>query len=199
MSTYMKSSDIAHVTHSGHHTVNRALRLSWLTGSVIQKSLQAGRPRLLTSPDAAYLEACIECTLDIFIHELQSALRDARGVNVSRQTIEKTLRIVYERHDKLNLLALYLKNQPDHIPLVPASATAYGFDFYVTDDEDQNNGPIIFKEQGAGPEGVVDVLKSYLEKHKHSNEVILLHKWLDDLITAAEHAYMSAKVSVLSG
>ncbi|KAG2029559.1 hypothetical protein BDR03DRAFT_1096255 [Suillus americanus] len=124
-----------------------------------------------------------------------------------------------ERHDKLNLLALYLKNLPDHIPLVPASATAYGFDFYVADDEDvsemgeigalnrefeirlgqRNNGPIIFKERGAGLEGVVDVLNSYLEKHKHSNEVVLLHKWLDDPITAAEHAYMSAKVSVLSG
>ncbi|KAG2036018.1 hypothetical protein BDR03DRAFT_961079, partial [Suillus americanus] len=82
-----------------------------------------------------------------------------------------------KRHDKLNLLALYLKNLPDHIPLVPASATANGFDFYVADDEDvsdmgeigalnrefeirlgqRNNGPIIFKERGAGLEGVVDV------------------------------------------
>ncbi|KIK33648.1 hypothetical protein CY34DRAFT_64194, partial [Suillus luteus UH-Slu-Lm8-n1] len=60
----------------------------------------------------------------------------------------------------------------------------------------RNNGPIIFKERGAGLEGVVDVLKSYLEEHKHSNEVVLLDKWLDDLITAAEHAYISAKVSV---
>jgi hypothetical protein len=121
-----------------------------------------------------------------------------------------------ERHNKLNLLALYLKNLPDDIPLVHSSATAYGFDYYVANDEDildmgeigalnrqfkiqlgqRNNGPIIFKERGAGLEGVVDVLKSYLEEHKHSNEVVLLEKWLDDLITAAEHAYMSAKVSV---
>ncbi|KAG1849288.1 hypothetical protein DFJ58DRAFT_662446 [Suillus subalutaceus] len=40
-----------------------------------------------------YLEACVERTPDIFPHEeLQSALRDARGTNVSLQTIEKTLR-----------------------------------------------------------------------------------------------------------
>ncbi|KAG2028485.1 hypothetical protein BDR03DRAFT_1019739 [Suillus americanus] len=80
---------------------------------------------------------------------------------------------------------------------------SYGFDFYAADDEDilnmgeigapnrafeirldqRNNGPIIFKERGAGLEGVVDVLKSHCEKHEHSNEVALLHKWLDDLIT----------------
>ncbi|KAG1845914.1 hypothetical protein DFJ58DRAFT_706024 [Suillus subalutaceus] len=122
----------------------------------------------------------------------------------------------WEIHNKLSLLALYLKNLPDTIPLVHASATQYGFDFYAADDEDildmgeigalnrafeirlgqRNNGPIIFKERGVGLEGVVDVLKSYFEKHEHSNEVALLHKWLDDLITAAEHAYASAKVPV---
>lgn len=110
MSAHMKSRDIAHVTHSGHRTVNRVLRLSRLTGSVIHKPLQAGCPRLLTSSDATvssiiwhaklsyylhnshqYLEACVERTPDIFLHELQSALWDARGINVSLQTIEKTL------------------------------------------------------------------------------------------------------------
>ncbi|KAG2749320.1 hypothetical protein P692DRAFT_201908963 [Suillus brevipes Sb2] len=110
MSAHMKSKDIAHVTHSSHRTVNRVLRLSRLTGSVIQKPLQAGRPCLLTSSDATasiiiwhaklnyyshnshqYLEACVEHTPDIFLHELQSALWDARGVDVSLQTIEKTL------------------------------------------------------------------------------------------------------------
>ncbi|KAJ8587977.1 hypothetical protein M405DRAFT_277266 [Rhizopogon salebrosus TDB-379] len=39
MSAHMKSSDIAHVTHSSHRTVNRALRLSRLTGSVVQRPL----------------------------------------------------------------------------------------------------------------------------------------------------------------
>ena len=36
MSAHMKSSDIACVTHSNHRTINRALRLSRLTGSVVQ-------------------------------------------------------------------------------------------------------------------------------------------------------------------
>jgi hypothetical protein len=61
MSAHMKSSDIARVTHSSHRTVNRALCLSRLTGSVVQRPLQAGRPRLLTALDAAvsHAVACV--------------------------------------------------------------------------------------------------------------------------------------------
>jgi hypothetical protein len=96
MSAHMKSSDIARVTHSSHRTVNRALRLSHLTGSVVQRPLQAGRPRLLTALDAAvshtvacvalltspsqYLDACVERTPDFFLLELQHELREARDV-----------------------------------------------------------------------------------------------------------------------
>ncbi|KAJ8594063.1 hypothetical protein M405DRAFT_809797 [Rhizopogon salebrosus TDB-379] len=54
MSAHMKSSDIARVTHSSHriYTVNR---------SVVQRPLQAGRPRLLTALDAAvnHAVACV--------------------------------------------------------------------------------------------------------------------------------------------
>ena len=50
-----KSSDIARVTHSNHRTINRALRLSRLTGSVVQKPLQAGCPRQLT-PQATHAD-----------------------------------------------------------------------------------------------------------------------------------------------
>ncbi|KIK33840.1 hypothetical protein CY34DRAFT_98930 [Suillus luteus UH-Slu-Lm8-n1] len=104
-----------------------------------------------------------------------------------------------ERRNKLNLLALYLKNLPDDIPLVHSSATAYGFDFYVADDDESvtidmgaigalnrafeirlgqhNNRPIIFKERGAGLEGVVDVLKSYLQKPaKLDSKVLANHE-----------------------
>jgi hypothetical protein len=61
MSVHTKSSDIARVTHSSQRTVNRALRLSRLTGSVIQGPLQAGRPRLLIALDAAvsHAMACV--------------------------------------------------------------------------------------------------------------------------------------------
>ncbi|KAJ8582873.1 hypothetical protein M405DRAFT_692426, partial [Rhizopogon salebrosus TDB-379] len=91
MSAHMKSSDIARVTHSSHRTVNRALRLSRLTGSVVQRPLQAGRPRLLTALDVAYLDACVERTPDIFLLELQHELREARDVDVSLTTIDRTL------------------------------------------------------------------------------------------------------------
>jgi hypothetical protein len=61
MSVHTKSSDIARVTHSSQRTVNRAIRLSRLTGSVIQGPLQADRPRLLTALDAAvsHAVACV--------------------------------------------------------------------------------------------------------------------------------------------
>ncbi|OJA11660.1 hypothetical protein AZE42_10556 [Rhizopogon vesiculosus] len=62
MSAHMKFSNIACVTHSNHRTINRALRLSRLTGSVVQKPLQAGCPRQLTPHDVKYLEACVEHT-----------------------------------------------------------------------------------------------------------------------------------------
>jgi transposase len=121
MSAHMKSSDIAHVTHSNHRTINCALRLSRLTGSVIQKPLQAGRPRQLTAHDVAvshnlllptgkfitlpsqYLEACIERTPDIYLHELQHALWEGRDVDVSLVTIDRMLhRHGYSRR-KVNL------------------------------------------------------------------------------------------------
>jgi hypothetical protein len=59
-----------------------------------------------------------------------------------------------------------------------------------------NNGPAIFKEKGVGLEGVVDVLQSNIDRHTHLGEVMLLHKWLDDLIAAAVHAYSAADVLV---
>jgi hypothetical protein len=82
VSAHMKSSDIARVTHSNHHTINRALRLSHLTGSMVRKPLQAGCPRQLTPHDvkvslmchwksttllSQYLEACVAHTPDIYM------------------------------------------------------------------------------------------------------------------------------------
>ncbi|OJA15427.1 hypothetical protein AZE42_13982, partial [Rhizopogon vesiculosus] len=100
-----------------------------------------------------------------------------------------------ETREKLCLLAQYLKNLPNTIPMVDASATEYGFDFFDTSSNEdtsdmgevealnrilevrfgpRNNGPIIFKERGIGLEAVVDVLQSSLELHARSSEVILL-------------------------
>ncbi|KAG2753427.1 hypothetical protein P692DRAFT_20870925 [Suillus brevipes Sb2] len=71
MSTHgMTSKAIAQVTGSSRQTVNRVLRLSQLTGSVAQRPVESGRPRLLTSQDVGYLLSCVERTPDIFLSEL---------------------------------------------------------------------------------------------------------------------------------
>ena len=51
MSTYMNSREIAKVTGASQRSVNRVLRLSRLTGSVVKKPLESGRPRSLTVHD----------------------------------------------------------------------------------------------------------------------------------------------------
>ncbi|KAG1828017.1 Homeodomain-like protein, partial [Suillus variegatus] len=92
MSTHgMTSKAISQVTGCSHRTVNRVLRLSQLTGSVVRKPLESGRPRLLTAQDVTYLISHIERTPDIFLSELRSALREVRGIEVSLATIERTL------------------------------------------------------------------------------------------------------------
>ncbi|KAI5981492.1 hypothetical protein EDD15DRAFT_2176115 [Pisolithus albus] len=91
MSAQMNSKSIAQLTGSSRRTVNRVLRLSRLTGSVVTKSLESGRPRSLTMHDVTFLVACVERTPDIFLSELQSELREARHVEVSQITIDRTL------------------------------------------------------------------------------------------------------------
>ncbi|KAI6115826.1 hypothetical protein EDD16DRAFT_1476366, partial [Pisolithus croceorrhizus] len=91
MSAQTNSKSIAQLTGSSHQTVNHVLWLSCLTGSVVRKSLESGQPCLLTMHDVAFLVACVECTPDIFLSELQSELREARYVEVSQITIERTL------------------------------------------------------------------------------------------------------------
>ncbi|KAG2065112.1 hypothetical protein BDR04DRAFT_189019 [Suillus decipiens] len=70
MSAHMTSSSIARATHPSHRTVNRVLRLSRLTGSVVRKPLESGRPRLLTAADASYLLSCIKRSPDLLLSEL---------------------------------------------------------------------------------------------------------------------------------
>ncbi|KAG0705632.1 hypothetical protein DFH29DRAFT_906312, partial [Suillus ampliporus] len=58
MSTHgMTSKAIAQVTGCSHRTVNRVLRLSQLTGSVVQRPLESGCPHLLTAQDVALSES----------------------------------------------------------------------------------------------------------------------------------------------
>ncbi|KAG1791022.1 uncharacterized protein HD556DRAFT_1193177, partial [Suillus plorans] len=91
MSAQMTPKAIAQVTNTSRRTINRVLRLSHLTGSVVRRPLESGRPHLLSAADVLYLLSCIECTPDIFLLELQHALHKARGVEVSEITIGQTL------------------------------------------------------------------------------------------------------------
>ncbi|KAI6107359.1 hypothetical protein EDD16DRAFT_1523291 [Pisolithus croceorrhizus] len=113
---------------------------------------------------------------------------------------------------KLNLLHLYLKNLPNSIPFVdPGGMSQYGFDFFVVDDEDMedkgpvgaincqleiwlghwNNGPILFTEQGPSLCKLTNLFEVWLRDLSSDPEIPILHKWLDDLIVAAENAYSS--------
>lgn len=51
MSTHMSSREIAKVTGASQRTINRVLRLSRLTGSVVKTPLESGCPRSLTVYD----------------------------------------------------------------------------------------------------------------------------------------------------
>ncbi|KAL4068731.1 hypothetical protein V8B97DRAFT_2024660 [Scleroderma yunnanense] len=81
MSTHMRSSEIARVTGASQRTVD--LHLLRLTGSVVKKPLEGGRPRSLTAHD-------VRRTSDIYLCELQYHLRESRGIEVSVPTIQRT-------------------------------------------------------------------------------------------------------------
>ncbi|KIK13431.1 hypothetical protein PISMIDRAFT_17994 [Pisolithus microcarpus 441] len=118
---------------------------------------------------------------------------------------------------KLDLLRLYLKNLPNSIPFVdPGGMSQYGFDFFLVDDEDMadkgpvgaincqleiwlghwNNGPILFMEQGPSLCKLTDLFKEWFRGLSSDPEIPILHKWLDDLITAAEYAYSSTNTKL---
>ncbi|KAG2131337.1 hypothetical protein DEU56DRAFT_953870 [Suillus clintonianus] len=117
----------------------------------------------------------------------------------------------YDTQKKLQQLYLFLSNLPDTIPYADAGQTQYGFSLDDDRIEDMgpigalncalecvmgqcHNGPISFKERGPGLEAVVDILEAHLIEHHESPETILLVKWIDDLTTAAEAAFMSAGI-----
>ncbi|KAG1848883.1 hypothetical protein F4604DRAFT_1551487, partial [Suillus subluteus] len=60
------------------------------TGEVVRTPVCAGRPRILDSLDANFLEACIERQPDILLTEMQDQLRETCVVEVSIATISRT-------------------------------------------------------------------------------------------------------------
>ncbi|KAI6124074.1 hypothetical protein EDD16DRAFT_1704068 [Pisolithus croceorrhizus] len=91
----------------------------------------------------------------------------------------------------------------------------YGFDFFVVDDDvedkgpvgainhqleiqlgHQNNGPILFAEQGPSLCKLTGLFEVWLSDLSSNPEIPILHKWLDDLIAAAENAYSSTNTKL---
>ncbi|KAI6018849.1 hypothetical protein EDC04DRAFT_2576215 [Pisolithus marmoratus] len=118
---------------------------------------------------------------------------------------------------KVELLRLYLENLPDSIPHVDCGGMSkYNFSFFLVDDEDiedkghvgainrqleirlghRHNGPIQFIEQGPDLNELANLFKLWLTDLASDPEVPILHKWLDDLIMAAENAYNSTNTKV---
>src|SRR5947209_606093 len=120
---------------------------------------------------------------------------------------------------KLELLHCYLENLPSTIPYVDSGSkiSKYSFDFNFTLDcnmEDMglvgaiscqleiqlghcNKGPIIFSEWGLGLHKLVDCFESWLDMLASNPEVLILLKWLDDLLVTAENAFQSANTTVM--
>ncbi|KAJ2913748.1 hypothetical protein MD484_g6667, partial [Candolleomyces efflorescens] len=92
MSAWMKPSAVAKVTGISKVTVNRVLKLSRETGSVVRVPLQNGRPRTLNSLHVAYLESLIERTPDLYLTELQEELEVSFDIRVSEWIVAETLR-----------------------------------------------------------------------------------------------------------
>ncbi|KAG1830044.1 hypothetical protein DFJ58DRAFT_671720 [Suillus subalutaceus] len=61
MSTHMSPTALAQATHMNLRTVNRVLRLSHLTGSVVRRPLESGCPRLFTAVDVSMSESGLQC------------------------------------------------------------------------------------------------------------------------------------------
>ncbi|KAF8954675.1 Homeodomain-like protein [Flammula alnicola] len=87
----MRVKDIVKATGICRRTVAR-IKGTWKsTGEVVRKSLENGRPRVLSSLEVSYLESLVERTPDIYGRELQYALFVAYNVDVDVSTITRAL------------------------------------------------------------------------------------------------------------
>ncbi|KAF8805110.1 hypothetical protein BYT27DRAFT_7224881 [Phlegmacium glaucopus] len=83
--------DIETATGIGIRTIQRIKRSWLLTGKVVNKPLEPGRHRCLTSLEVSYLESLIEQRPDIYMKELQHALFVAYNVEVDGSNITRAL------------------------------------------------------------------------------------------------------------
>jgi transposase len=89
--TEMSQREIRTLTGVSERAQRRLKKLFDRTGEVARRAFPAGRPRLLTSIDAMFLEGCIERQPDIYLSELRHALLTTRNVSVRKDVISRTL------------------------------------------------------------------------------------------------------------
>ncbi|PPR02227.1 hypothetical protein CVT24_011455 [Panaeolus cyanescens] len=106
LSAYMKTRQVAEMLQVSDRTVRRVKALAQRTGRVNAPALAQGRPRKLSSADAAYLISLVERTPDLYLYELQALLQDALGVYVTENTISATLRRQGFTRKKVSMPAL---------------------------------------------------------------------------------------------
>ncbi|KAG9095181.1 hypothetical protein FRC06_010054 [Ceratobasidium sp. 370] len=58
----------------------------------VQPKISEGRPRILSALDVAYVRALLEQTPDLYLDEIRTQLFEARGMNVSENTLWRQLR-----------------------------------------------------------------------------------------------------------
>jgi len=82
---------VAELVGMGVSTVYRILALYRRTGDVVRTPLLSGRPRILDSMEADYVENLVVHTPDLYLHEIQRLLEENCDVNVSLPTIYRAL------------------------------------------------------------------------------------------------------------
>ncbi|KAJ8461838.1 hypothetical protein ONZ45_g18152 [Pleurotus djamor] len=91
MSATMKATEIAKHTKIAPRTIYRVLKRWRTTGFVDTKDAVVGRPRELDGYVSAYIEGLVDRQPDIFLSEIRHALSTALNVDVSRQSISRSL------------------------------------------------------------------------------------------------------------
>ncbi|CAE6531488.1 unnamed protein product [Rhizoctonia solani] len=133
-------------------TVQRTMQTYRETGNVVRKPVVTGRPRALNALDIAYLEALVERQPDRTLNELQQDLSNDLGVEVSNDTIRRSLLSRGLSRKKLSRSA-YERDEEDRTEFQRIVGTFYRPDQIVCVDESATNRQTPNRQYGWAPIG----------------------------------------------
>ncbi|KAL1711426.1 hypothetical protein EV715DRAFT_175471, partial [Schizophyllum commune] len=89
----LQNSDIAKITNLSLRTIGRVLSEERARGAIERPRTveQRGRKRALTRTDINFLIGCLEKKRDMYLVEMQEALREHRGVQASESSLWRAL------------------------------------------------------------------------------------------------------------